>query len=479
MASEAKGKRNIIVLLLDTMRASALAEPGLKNINRLARKGTLYQNAVAPGTWTAPSHASLFTDRPVSKIRGVARDFFTGGTRSIDPWMVKTRFLNEDAETLARKMTSLGYQTSLFSNNPFLTSFTNLGAGFQHIDDIWLNSNLKYDKGLVQRLSPIINGGAAAREKMFKTSYFMTRMLPSKWLDWLYLHLRRRLDEGVCNADGTYKLDRGAKDTEKAIKNYISYDYNYSPQFMFVNYIEAHENYPVNREKGIVQDKWLYLSGAEEMSDDVTKEFYAAYVKRLGYLDRMVGRTLDGLREKGILDNATVVLTSDHGQFFGEHGLLYHSLRPYEEVTKVPLIAANFDDGRISGVSERVEQTVSLRALNSSLLNLAEGKYDYLNGNLRNERYVVSEHMGISEGWDREFLCMMKPRSKTADAIYKAKSVCNRKATAVYKGSMKLVHNFGAGQDELYDLSRDPEERHNIVGTKRDVALELARTISG
>lgn len=475
MAKE--GKRDIVVLLIDTMRASALAEPGLRNINRLASKGTLYANTVAPGTWTAPSHASLFTDRPVSKIRGVAKDFFAGGTRSIDPWMVKTRFLNGEAETLAKKMTALGYQTSLFSNNPFLTSFTNLGVGFEYIEDVWLDSNLKYNQGLVQKLSMIINGGASAREKMFKTSYAMTRLLPPKWLDWLYLNLRRRLNEGVSKADGTYRLDRGADDTERAIKNYLDYRYNYRPQFMFVNYIEAHENYPVHERKGIMQDKWLYLSGIREMSDDITKELYSAYARRLRYLDGRIGRTLERMRSKGVLDHATVIVTSDHGQFFGEHGLLYHSLKPYEEVVKVPLIATNFDDGKISNTPERVEQTVSLRALNRSLVDLAEGTNDYLNGNLRRDRYVISEHRGISEGWDAEFLQMLKPRSKSANAIYRAKSRCNRRATAVYKGSMKLIHNADGAMDELYDLSSDPQEHYNIIGSRREVALELARAV--
>ncbi len=477
MAKEAK--RNIIVLLIDTMRASALAEPGLRNIRRLAAKGTLYANTVSPGTWTAPSHASLFTDRPVSEIHGVSKDFFAGGTRSIDPWMVKTRFLSEESETLAKHMASLGYQTSLFSNNPFLTSFTNLGAGFEHIEDVWLDSNLKYNQGLVRKLSMIINGGASAREKMFKVSYAMTRMLPPKWMDWLYLNLRRRLNEGVCEADGTYKLDRGASDTGKAIRNYMDYRYNYRPQFMFVNYIEAHENYPVSERKDIVQDKWLYLSGVEEINSDITSELHRGYVKRLEYLDGRIGKTLEEMKSKGILDDATVVITSDHGQFFGEHGLLYHSLKPYEEVVKVPLIAANFVDGKISGEPERVEQTVSLRALNRSLMGLAEGHEDHLNGNLKRDRYVVAEHTGISEGWDAEFLRMLKPRSRSADAIYRAKSRCNRKATAVYKGDMKLIHNFGGMKDELYDISTDPEEQHNLLDSQRGLALELAKEISG
>jgi arylsulfatase A-like enzyme len=474
-----KGRRNVVVLLLDTMRASALAEPGLHNINRIARKGTVYTNAVAPGTWTAPSHASLFTDSPVSKIGSVSKDFFTSGTRSIDPWMVKTRFLHDDAKTLAKDISALDYQTSLFSNNPFLTSFTNLGAGFEHIEDIWLNSNLKYNRGLVNKLSGIINGGASARENMFKTSYYMTRLLPPAVLDWLYLELRRRLNEGVCEADGTYKLDRGAKDTHAAIENYLDRKYDYRPQFMFVNYIEAHENYPVSKRKDILQDKWMYLSGNREMDEDTSKELYRGYLKRLRYLDGRIGRTLEMMRSKGILDNATVVITSDHGQMFGEHGMLYHSVRPYEGVAKVPLIAANYTDGKISGEAEVEERPVSLRSLNSSLVNLANGTFSYLNGNLRKERYVMSEHMGIAEGWDADFLRMLKSRSKSAMAIYDAKSRCNSRVTAVYKGNLKLVHHFGQAKDELYDIQKDPSETNNIVDAKRDAALELSRAVSG
>lgn len=473
------GRRNVVVLLLDTMRASALAEPGLYNINRIARKGTLYKNAVAPGTWTAPSHASLFTDSPVSKIGSVSKDFFTAGTKSIDPWMVKTRFLNDDATTLAKTISALDYQTSLFSNNPFLTSFTNLGAGFEHIEDVWLNSNLKYNRGLVNRLSAIINGGASAREKMFKTSYYMTRMLPPAVLDWLYLELRRRLNEGVCKADGTYKLDRGARDTHVAIKDYLDRKYDYRPQFMFVNYIEAHENYPVSKRKDILQDKWMYLSGIREIDEGATKELYRGYLKRLRYLDTMIGRTLDTMRDKGILDNATVVITSDHGQMFGEHGMMYHSVRPYEGVAKVPLIAANYVDGKISGGPEIEERPVSLRSLNKALVNLADGTFSYLNGNLRKDRYVMAEHMGIAEGWDADFLKLLKSRSKSAMAIYDAKSRCNRRVTAVYKGDLKLVHHFGKAKDELYDLGKDPQEAVNIVDAKRDAALELSRAVSG
>lgn len=472
------GKKNILVLLLDTVRASALRESGLNTISRLAGEGTLYTNVVSPGTWTAPAHASLFTDKRVSSISGVSNDFFTNGTRKIDPWMVKTKFLERDANTLARKLAGLGYQTTLFSNNPFLTSFTNLGVGFDTIYDVWRQANLKYNKGLVEKLSVIINGGATARQLMFGTSFAMTRILPRGQLDKLYLNLRQRLNNGVTNADGTYRLDRGAVDTNKEFKNYMRYRYNYRPQFIFMNFIEAHENYPVSRKKEIVQDKWLYLSGIRELDDSVTGELYRGYIKRLRYLDRVVGDTLNIAKESGLLDDATVVITSDHGQLFGEHGLLYHSLAPYEGVSKVPIIAVNYSNGKIVRARDRVENVVSLNALHNSIYNLASSRYDYLNGDLRKDRYVFSEHMGISEGWDEGLLRLLKARSKSAERIYDAKKRCNARAVAVYKGDMKLLHYFGKKPDELYNVTLDPEEGANLVGAHRDVALDLVRRIS-
>ena len=75
--------KNVIILLLDTVRASDVyGNVSLKTLGSIARNGTAYTHAVAPGTWTAPTHASLFTNRKVSKIRQVSRDFLkTAHTR--------------------------------------------------------------------------------------------------------------------------------------------------------------------------------------------------------------------------------------------------------------------------------------------------------------------------------------------------------------------------------------------------------------
>ncbi len=465
-------KRNIIFVLTDTVRSVDVYGNGsLANLGYLARNGVVYANAVAPGTWTAPTHASIFANRNVSRIRHVSRDLFTNGTRKIDPWFVRTKFLPGNSITLASKMATYGYTTALFSNNPFLSSYTNLAIGFDKIYDLWMETNAKEGKELVKKLSFIIKGGAKAREAMFNISNAIAGKLPAFMLDRLYLYLRRKLDEGVANADGTYSLDRGAKYTEKIINSYMNYIYNGSPLFMFINYIEAHENYPVSR--SLLQDKWLYLAGIEQLDEGTAKKLHSAYLRRIKYLDWRIGKLLGTLKQNGILENATVIIASDHGQAFGEHGLLYHSLPPYEEITKVPLIAANYENGKLVKMKDSVETPVSILALHDALVDLASSREEYLNGNMRKDRYVFSEHTGISEGWDEQLLRMLKKNSNYARMIYGAKSRFNMRATAIYKGNLKLVHHFGAGKDELYDLLHDAKESTNIIDSRRGKALEM------
>ena len=465
-------KRNIILLMLDTARANDVyGNNRLGTIGSMASNGTSYVNAVAPGTWTAPTHAALFMDSKVSAIKQVSQDFFAGGSKKIDPWMVKTKFLDSTSNTIAAKLSSYGYYSVLFSNNPFLTSYTNLATGFDKVYDIWKHSNSKYNQKTVDRLSFIFEGGARTRERLYKASYAISKAIPKQLLDRIYVRLRLSLGRGVAKADGTHRLDRGAQDTKATMAKYLKYNYNYAPQFIFVNYIEAHENYPVKED--MVQDKWLYLSGIEELNQDTTKALHNAYNRRIEYLDGKIGETIKELKGSGLLDSATVIVTSDHGQLFGEHGLLYHAMPPYEGVAKVPLIAVNYENGKMVKEREVVEKPVSLLSLHKSILDLASGRYEHLNGNLRRDRRVFCEHTGIIEGWDEQLLSMLKSRSPTAASIYRTKKRYNGKVTAVYSGRFKLVHHLNGRKDELYDLHSDPMEENNVIDSNRGKAHEL------
>ncbi|MGC8567832.1 MAG: sulfatase-like hydrolase/transferase [Candidatus Micrarchaeia archaeon] len=466
--------KNIIMLVIDTARAVDTYSGYMPNLNYLARKGTVYENAISPGTWTATSHASFFSGKNVSSLPLASRNFMEKG--DIDPWMVKTKFLSESEKTLALKLKAYGYSSIMFSNNPFVNSFTNLGLGFDKTYDIWQESNIKYKKGLASRVSGFL--AAPARARMYYASYMVASLIPKALLDKLYLYLRIKLDKQVAEADGTSKLDRGVNDTIAQISHYLQVHayYEQKPKFMFINLMEAHENYPVSRD--IVQDKWLYLSGIMPIEESTFKEFHKGYMKRLSYIDSKLSIMLSTLKKYGMLDDATLIVTSDHGQLFGEHNLLYHSVFPYANEIHVPLVVANYKNGRIISFGDRVRNNISINSLHDAILRLASGKEEYLNGNLRIERYVKSEHTGISEGWDAPLLKLLSKRSSNARAILKAKLECNAKATAIYYGNLKLVHFFGKMKDELYDIEKDPEEENNIISSRRYEAKSLLAKIS-
>ena len=353
-------KKNVIVILMDTARASDVYDnSSLSTLADISRKATKYECAVSPATWTAPAHAALFTNKKVSEIKHVSKNFLSNGTYKMEPWMVKTKFLEKKANTVAKKISMYGYQSVLMSNNPFLTSYTNLALGFQKVHDIWLYSNVKYNKSFAKRFNFILDGGVESFAKMMDVGYLTTRWMPKTMMDNVYLTLRKKMVRSTSNVDGTHMMDRGANDTIKLLGDHFTYNYNYKPQFMFINYMEAHENYSIGDIK-VPQDKWLYLSGLEDMSDYNMKQLHKAYLKRLKYLDNKVKATIAVLKDNGILENATVIITSDHGQFFGEHKMLYHSMPPYEEVSRVPLIAANYKNGKLVRIGDSVDTPVSI-----------------------------------------------------------------------------------------------------------------------
>ncbi len=94
---------------------------------------------------------------------------------------------------------------------------------------------------------------------------------------------------------------------------------------------------------------------------------YDRYLGAIRYIDDTVETLLQELQRRGMLDNTIVVITADHGDLFGEHGLYRHGIDPYRELVRIPLVILNAPGAR-SGL--RVKQAVSLRDLAATILDL-------------------------------------------------------------------------------------------------------------
>jgi arylsulfatase A-like enzyme len=163
------------------------------------------------------------------------------------------------------------------------------------------------------------------------------------------------------------------------------------------------------------------------------------YDSEILFVDQYVGRTLDLLRELGLYENSIIVLLSDHGEGFDEHGHFFHGQTVYDEVTRVPLFI------RVPGIEHRVVSTpVSLLDVAPTLLALIggaipsefEGRPLMPLGDTLEDRPVVSELLPYSN-W-REHI------------------------TSLVFGDYKIIYHANRRRYELYDLARDPGEQNNI-----------------
>ena len=108
-------------------------------------------------------------------------------------------------------------------------------------------------------------------------------------------------------------------------------------------------------------------------SDEQVRVARHAYYGSVSYVDDIVGELLAVLRETGLADNTVVILTTDHGEMLGEHGLWYKKTF-FEEACRIPLIASH-----PQFTAHRVDANVSLVDLLPTLLSIAgDDKLDSL-----------------------------------------------------------------------------------------------------
>ena len=163
-------------------------------------------------------------------------------------------------------------------------------------------------------------------------------------------------------------------------------------------------------------------------------------------IDSQIGRLYNWLEKSGELENTVLIFTADHGETLGSHGgLLDKGWHHFEETHHVPLII-RFPDGSHAG--KRVAEFASIADMYPTILDFAGGDYDQnkihgtsllplINGETPNWRdCVVTEFLGLGNVATSMKMLRM--------------------------GNLKYGCNL-TGQDELYDLEKDPHEMNNLI----------------
>jgi arylsulfatase A-like enzyme len=321
------GAPNVILIVWDTVRAASLSLYGYDrlttpNLDRLAQRGVVFDNAIAAAPWTLPSHASMFT--------GLYHHEHSADRRSP---------LADSTLTLAEHLRSRGYQTAGFiGNTHWVGSVFGLGQGFGWYED---------------------------RPLMTVRSVLLT------WRG------ARLIFGSIVKAENSAQLERvPAERLQAAFLRWLDDRDQSRPFFAFLNEFDAHEPYlPPSHEFRFSSRtplyRWDYLTGKRRWSRDELRDLNDAYDACIHYLDQQLGRLHAELERRGLLENTLLVLTSDHGETLGEQDprLLGHAHNAYYDVLKVPL--AMFWPSGIDG-GRRVDELVSLVDLPATLTDAVD-----------------------------------------------------------------------------------------------------------
>jgi len=419
-------KPNIVLISMDTVRADHTSLYGYDrdttpHLREWAASATLYARAIATSDFTLPTHASMFTG-----MYPESHGAFYDGTN--------IRVLPLDRLTLADVLGSHGYWTAeSAANHLYLAGWTNLTKGFR----------------FAKNERPVV-----LKPKSFHLRRVAHRLL-SLVMDMTTLDRLSLAAEDV-GARGAFLLDRAKASG--------------SPFFLFLNYMDAHEPYlpgpPFDTRfsdqdprftRPVEQGRWVTLErkplSASERSFTISQ-----YDGAIAAEDENIALLINKLKELGVYDNTLIIVTSDHGEAFGERNLLQHGQGVvYEDLVHVPLIV-KYPGQQAGRRSDELISQVDLMPLALALVGIPsspglQGSNLLELGNDPN-RVVYSSATGLA-GFARGSRRFKGTRR------------------AIISGSLKLI-TWTEGPPELYDLASDPEEKYNLYTPGNTQAKELS-----
>jgi arylsulfatase A-like enzyme len=423
--SDANHSPNVLVIIVDALRDDHLSTYGYSRetspyITKLASQGVLFQSVIAAAPWTLPSHASILTGRLPHE---------TGADRpdgSVD----------QSLPTLAGAFRQRGYRTAAFSANWwFFARRLGFGPGFVHFEDFSSLTSAIAQTNLGQRIQNLLLKVGVLHAAIGRAR---AEQINSRMLRW---------------------LDSGS-----------------GPFFVVANYMDVHEPYlpPLDcfhRFSKLARPAGQVFIGNPQMDHLTPREVQNemdAYDASIYCLDGQIAAVLQALQQRQLMSNTIVVFTSDHGDGFGEHGLMSHGNSLYRELIHVPLIMVGpgIPAGRV------VERPASLMWLAPTLLSLTGASKQPFPG------------PAMNLGWTGTAQSLWPDPVSELAQMYQDANALN------YSGALLSVvtskwHLIAGGPkgDELYDHGEDKAEAHNLAGANSAVAQmlkgELQREVAG
>jgi len=444
---------NIVIAVMDTTRAGAFTRDDaniMTNVDGGLANTTSYSQAISAAPWTLPSHASLFTGTTPSKHGAHA------GYKRLDDTLI----------TLPEVLQSHDYETVAVSNNTWISEEFGFNQGFETFYKTWQYVQSDTDFGRIARQEEGLDKLTEATKALFDGNP-ITNLTNA-----VYGQFFRKTN------------DDGAARTNEWIEDWLTTRDDSRPFFLFVNYLEPHIEYRPSKAHAeeylpedvtyeeameVPQDAWGYIADTVEMTDKDFKILRALYRAEIAYLEEKIEEVIDLLKTEGEWDDTLLIVTSDHGENIGEHGLMDHQYALYDTLLHVPLFVHGGPFGD-DGIDDLV-QLLDLPPTILDVLNIdaPEAREQFQGISFHPEsdgtrEYAVAEYMAPQPSMD----ALKKRVGELPDHIRQY----NRSLRAIRTHEYKYIRGSD-GSQELYDIKTDPEETTNIADTHDDIAADL------
>jgi arylsulfatase A-like enzyme len=377
---------NVLLIVIDTLRADHIHGYGYPRettpqLDRFIAEGVRFDVAIAPSSWSAPSHTTIITGTSPYH-------------HSVFDWGQQ---IAAGVEPLAVHLKRRGYATGLFSSH----------------------------RGLHRGVRGITHGSDHV------------------------VVLRNRQDAEVLDA---------ALDWVRSVSQ---------PYFLYVCLMTPHapyDKYPADYDERYFQDqppggdriypftetKWVGEGGipaSVRIGENRSVGYYVnRYDRSIRYVDALVGRFWQALERTGTVDDALLVVTSDHGEGLGDHETFAHELYLYDFLVRVPLI---IHWPGVIPARQRWSRLVTLADIVPTLLGLTGAPIpDGLDG------VDLSASLRRGEPPAKPRVAMGSYRSRGYDRYM------------VRSEGFKLLYDAVARKEEFYDLAADPTESEDLLSDR-------------
>lgn len=406
---------NIVWITLDSVRMDHTTMGGhtrdtTPNISELAESGFSHDICIAPGQGTPYSSGS----------------FLTGTYPFYHGLQFENEYIPKELATVPELLRHVGYSTAGLSRNSFVGPGTGLDRGFDRFE--WISSsqlfNIVPTSVLVKWALNIRQHSAGFSLDTGKHSTpFLMNGIAKRWLKdladsepfFLYLHYNE--PHHPYYPPLSY-LDEYTDDISFSTKEAASFA------------MEMHNKYR------------SWVANNKVLTDDELEALQALYDAEIRYTDEMIGRLTEYIQSLG-LEDTIIVITADHGDYFGEKNLLSHVLSIDDGITHTPLVVHGFDEIRTD--SPVIQQIDVMEALVAT----AGGETEQFQGiDVRNEirEYAISNRAPVDQETWREY-----------NSEFDASRFHSGKLTSIHTGEFRYQSS-----NEKSELFRLPDETQDV-----------------